>query len=105
VVVLSIAQLEDICESQEITLVMHPAVRAALRGYEESFHIGLKCFLKGETDGLFFLPLRNGGHVRLRFAKRTSVGEFSILRIDPEATEALQRIKQAFDGAGTAWSS
>src|SRR5919112_980121 len=72
--VLSFESVEEVCESKSITLVIHPAVRRAVRGYEESFYIGLRCFLKGETDGLYFLPLENGGYERLRFSRRRSSG-------------------------------
>jgi hypothetical protein len=58
--VLSFDSVEEVCESKRITLVVHPAIRRAMRGYEESFYIGLRCFLKGETDGVFFLPLHDG---------------------------------------------
>jgi hypothetical protein len=72
---------------------LHPAIRRAVRGYEESFYIGLRCFLKGETDGLYFLPLESGGYERLRFSRRRSSGGHPILRVEPVATEGLQRIK------------
>ncbi|MFC5483256.1 hypothetical protein [Microvirga aerilata] len=49
---LSFESVEEVCESKSITLVVHPAIRRAVKGYEESFYIGLRCFLKGETDGL-----------------------------------------------------
>ena len=55
---LSFESVEEVCESKSITLVLHPAIRRAVKGYEESFYIGLRCFLKGESDGLYFLPLQ-----------------------------------------------
>ena len=61
---LSFESVEEVCESKSITLVVHPAIRRAVKGYEESFYIGLRCFLKGASDGLF-LPLQDGGYVRL----------------------------------------
>jgi hypothetical protein len=70
--VLSLDAVEDLCESTRTTLVIHPVIRRAVRGYEESFYIGLRCFLRGETDGLYFLPLPGGDYVRLLFSKRTS---------------------------------
>jgi hypothetical protein len=91
--VLSFESVEEVCESKSITLVLHPAIRRAVRGYEESFYIGLRCFLKGETDGLYFLPLESGGYERLRFSRRRSSGGHPILRVEPVATEGLQRIK------------
>jgi hypothetical protein len=96
--VLSFESVEEVCESKRITLVVHPAIRRAMRGYEESFYIGLRCFLKGETDGVFFLPLPDGGYVRLVFSRRRSAGGHPILRVDPLASEGLQRIKVAVNG-------
>jgi hypothetical protein len=96
--VLSFDSVEEICESKRITLVVHPAIRRAMRGYEESFSIGLRCFLKGETDGVFFLPLYDGGYVRLVFSQRRSAGGHPILRVDPLSSEGLQRIKVAVNG-------
>jgi hypothetical protein len=96
--VLSFDSVEEVCESKRITLVVHPAIRRAMRGYEESFYIGLRCFLKGETDGVFFLPLPDGGYVRLRFSQRRSAGGHPILRVDPLTSEGLQRIKVAVNG-------
>jgi hypothetical protein len=93
--VLSIDAVEDVCESKSITLVVHPAIRRAVRGYEESFYIGLRCFLKGESDGIFFLPLQDGGYVRLAFSQRHSSGGHPILRVDPLSSEGLDRIKAA----------
>jgi hypothetical protein len=93
--VLSFESVEEICESKSITLVVHPAIRRAMTGYEESFYIGLRCFLKGETDGIFFLPLHDGGYVRLAFSRRYSSGGHPILRVDPLSSEGLDRIKAA----------
>ena len=95
---LSFESVEEVCESKRITLVVHPAIRRAMRGYEESFYIGLRCFLKGETDGVFFLPLHDGGYVRLVFSQRRSAGGHPILRVDPLCSEGLQRIKVAVNG-------
>ena len=92
---LSFESVEEVCESKSITLVVHPAIRRAVRGYEESFYIGLRCFLKGESDGIFFLPLQNGGYVRLTFSQRHSSGGLPILRVDPLTSEGLDRIKAA----------
>jgi hypothetical protein len=91
--VLSFDVVEDVCESKRTTLVVHPAIRRALKGYEESFYVGLRCFFAGETDGLYFLPLRSGGYVRLGFSKRVSSGGHNLLRIDPLTSEGLGRIK------------
>ena len=55
---LSFEGVEEVCGSKSITLVVHPAIRRAVKGYEESFYIGLRCFLKGETDGVYFFPFR-----------------------------------------------
>lgn len=94
---LSFKTVEEVCESKSITLVLHPAIRRAVEGYEESFYIGLRCFLKGESDGVFFLPIRDGGYVRLVFSQRYSSGGHPILRVDPLNSEGLQRIKMALD--------
>jgi hypothetical protein len=93
--VLSFENVEEVCESKRITLVVHPAIRRAVKGYEESFYIGLRCFLKGESDGIYFLPLQDGSYVRLRFSQRRSSGGHPILRVDPVSPEGLQRIKTA----------
>ena len=90
---LSFDAVEDVCERARTTLVIHPAIRRAVKGYEESFYIGLRCFLRGETDGLYFLPLKSGGYVRLLFSKRLSRGGYAIVRVDPVSREALQRIR------------
>ncbi len=92
---LSFESVEEVCESKSITLVVHPAIRRAVKGYEESFYIGLRCFLKGETDGIFFLPLQDGGYVRLSFSQRYSPGGHPILRVDPLSSEGPDRIKVA----------
>jgi hypothetical protein len=94
--VLSFDAVEEACESKRTTLVIHPVIRRAIKGYEESFYVGLRCFLAGETDGLFFLPLPSGGYVRLVFSKRVSPGGYNLLRIDSLSGEGLVRIKAAF---------
>jgi hypothetical protein len=96
--VLSFDAVEDVCESTRTTLVIHPAIRRAVRGYEEGFYVGLRCFLAGETDGLFFLPLRGGGYVRLVFSKRSSAGGCNLLRIDPLTSDGLVQIKASLNG-------
>jgi hypothetical protein len=93
--VLSFESVEEVCESKSITLVVHPAIRRAVKGYEESFYIGLRCFLKGESDGVYFLPLQDGGYVRLMFSQRQSSGGHPILRVDPITPDGLPRIKSA----------
>jgi hypothetical protein len=100
--VLSFDAVEDLCESTRTTLVIHPAVRQAMRGYEESFYIGMRCFLHGETDGLYFLPLGSGGYVRLLFSKRVSPGGHNILRVEPTTKQGLSRIKSSVNGLDTA---
>jgi hypothetical protein len=99
--VLSFNAIEEVCESRQTTLVIHPAVRRALGGYEESFHVGLRAFLAGGSDGLYFLPLPTGGYVRLVFSKRVSSGGYRLLRVDPLTTEGLQQIKASLDAVGT----
>ena len=98
---LSFDAVEEVCESKQTTLVLHPAIRRAIKGYEESFYIGLRCFLSGESDGLFYLPLRSGGYVRLVLSKRSSAGGHNILRVDPLTTEGLSRIKMSLKDLGT----
>ena len=90
---LSIDAVEEVCESRQTTLVIHPAIRRAIKGYGESFYVGLRCFLAGESDGLYFLPLQGAGYVRLIFSKRVSPGGHNLLRIDPLTKEGLARIK------------
>lgn len=85
--------VEEACERKNITLVIHPAILQAMKGYEESFYIGLRCFLNGEAEGVYFLPLQNGGYVRLVFSRRWSSGGHPILRVDPLTRDCLQRIK------------
>jgi hypothetical protein len=89
---LNLISLETACEAEGITLVMHPAVRSAVRRYEVSFYIGASTFLRGESDGLYFLPLENG-YVRLRLSTRISPMGHPILRIDPSTVDGLARIK------------
>ena len=96
---LSFDAVEDVCERARTTLVIHPAIRRAVRGYEESFYIGLRCFLRGETDGLYYLPLRRSGYVRLRFSKRLSPRGYAIVRVDPLSREALHRVKRDLESA------
>jgi hypothetical protein len=103
--VLSFDAVEEVCESKHTTLVIHPTIRRAVKGYEESFYVGLRCYLAGETDGLYFLPLPAGGYVRLLFSKRVSVGDHKILRIDPLTKEGLARIKASLDDTGRAGST
>jgi hypothetical protein len=98
--VLSFDAVEDVCDSKHTTLVIHPTIRRAVKGYEESFYVGLRCFLAGETDGLYFLPLPTGSYVRLLFSKRVSAGGYKILRIDPLTKEGLARIKASLDASG-----
>ena len=92
---MSLDAVEDLCESMRTTLVVHPVIRGAVKGYEESFYIGLRCFSGEETDGLYFLPLPSGDYVRLLFSKRRSPQGYDILRVDALSREALQRIKRA----------
>jgi hypothetical protein len=97
--VLSFENVEEVCESKNISLVLHPVVRRSVAGYEESFYVGLKSFLKGESDGLYYLPLQNGGYERLVFSKRRSAGGHPILRVDAVTDEGLRRIKESlYDG-------
>ena len=90
---LTIAAVEKACEANSITLVIHPAVRRAVGPYQESFYIGVCSYLRGESDGLHFLPVTGGGLVPLRFSRRASANGFPILRIDPVAADGLARLK------------
>ena len=90
---LTISGIEDVCDAKGITLVMHPAVRRAVKAYEESFYIGAYSYLRDGTDGLYFLPLASGGHVRLQFSKRFSPRGHAILRVEPVGSGALDRIR------------
>jgi hypothetical protein len=98
--VLSFEAVEEVCESKPTTLVIHPAIRRAIRGYEESFYVGLRCYLAGESDGMYLLPLNGGGYVRLIFSKRVSFGGHNLLRIDPLTKEGLARIKTSLGQSG-----
>lgn len=93
---LTISDIEETCEAQGITLVVHPVIRRALGGYEESFYIGAACFLRGESDGVFFLPL-DQSYVQLRFVKRRSAGGNPILRLDSPSPKAMAAIKRAVE--------
>jgi hypothetical protein len=90
----TLSAIEDGCDRKEVSLVVHPAIRNAIKDYEDSFYVGVRCFLAGEGDGVFFLPLRTGGYVRLLFSKRCSAGGYAILRLDPMRGEDLARIKR-----------
>jgi hypothetical protein len=95
--VVSFHAVEEVCESKRTTLVIHPTIRRAIKGYEESFYVGLRCFLAGESDGLYFLPLQGAGYVRLVFSRRVSSGGHNLLRIDPLTKEGLAQIKASLD--------
>jgi hypothetical protein len=87
--------VEEVCEERDITLVIHPAIRNALTGFEEEFSIPAAAFLQGEGRAAFFLPLQGEGDVKLVFSLRYSAGEHLILRIDPARPDGLPRIKEA----------
>jgi hypothetical protein len=87
--------VEEVCQGRDITLVIHPAVRKALTGYEEEFSILASAFLQGEGRAAFFLPLPDGGDVKLVFSLRYSAGEHLILRVEPARSDGLSRIKDA----------
>ncbi len=87
--------LEGVCEGRDITLVVHPAIRKALTGFEEAFSIPAAAFLKGHGPTAYFLPLQGGGDVKPVFSLRYSAGEHLILRVDPARPEGLIRIKEA----------
>ena len=87
--------VEEVCEEREITLVVHPAIRTALTGFEEEFSIPAAAFLQGEGRAAFFLPLPGGGDVKLVFSLRYSAGEHLILKVEPGRPDGLSRIKEA----------
>ncbi len=91
---LGVTDIEEVCEAKSITLVMHPVIRTAVKRYAESFYIGACCYLRGETNGLYFLPLDSGGYVRLKFSKRRSSGGHPILRVDPNSPGGLDQIRR-----------
>jgi hypothetical protein len=92
--------VEEVCEEREITLVVHPAIRKALRGFEEEFSVPAAAFLRGDGRAAYFLPLPGGGDVKLVFSLRYSPGEYLILRVEPEREDGLVRIKEAVHIAG-----
>jgi hypothetical protein len=92
---LGISEIEEACEAKGITLVIHPTIRRVVQRYPEGFYVGARCFLRGETNGLFFLPLNSRGHVRLRFSQRRSPGGHPILRVDPVSPGGLNQIRRA----------
>ena len=87
--------VEEVCQERDITLVIHPAIRKALLGFEEDFSAPAASFLRGEGRAAYFLPLQGGGDVKLVFSLRYSAGEHLILRVDTGRPEGLVRIKQA----------
>ena len=88
--------VEVVCQERDITLVIHPAIRTALVGFEEDFSIPAAAFLQGGGRAAYFLPLQGGGDVKLVFSfLRYSAGEHLILRVDPARPEGLARIKEA----------
>ena len=90
-----LSPVEEVCRERDITLVIHPAIRKALIGYEEDFSIPAAAFLQGEGRAAYFLPLQGGGDVKIVFSLRSSAGGHLILRIDPARPEGLARIKDA----------
>ncbi len=87
--------IEKVCAERDITLVIHPAIRKALIGFEEEFSCPAAAFLQGAGRAAYFLPLQGGGDVKLVFSLRYSAGEHLILRVDTARPEGLDRIKQA----------
>ncbi len=87
--------VEEVCAEREITLVIHPAIRVALAGWEEEFSTRAAAFLKGRGHAAYYLPLYGGGDVKLVFSLRYSAGEHLILRIDTAWPNGLPRIQEA----------
>ena len=90
---LTIDDIEESCARRRMTLVLHPAIRRAIRGYEESLQIGLRAFLEDEAEARFYLPVEGGGYAQLAFSTRRSPSGHLILRIDPRDPAELKRIK------------
>ncbi len=86
--------VEEACQGRDITLVIHPAIRKALIGYEDEFSVPAAAFLQGEGRAAYFLPLQGGGDVKLVFSLRYSAGEHLILRVDTARPEGMHRIKE-----------
>ena len=86
--------VEAACGERDISLVVHPAIRKALTGFEEEFSIPAAAFLQGEGRAAFFLPLAGGGDVKLVFSLRYSAGEHLILRVETARPEGLARVKE-----------
>jgi hypothetical protein len=93
--------VEEVCEEREITLVVHPAIRTALRGFEGAFSMPAAAYLQGDARAVYFLPLAGGGDVKLVFALRYSAGEHLILRVEPEREDGLARVKEAVHKSAT----
>ena len=87
--------VEEVCEEREITLLIHPAIRKALRGFEEAFSLPAAALLRGDGRVAYFLPLPGGGDVKLVFSLRYSAGEHLMLRVEPARPDGLHRIKEA----------
>ncbi len=87
--------VEETCEERDITLMVHPAIRKALTGYEDEFSTSAAGFLKGQGSAAYFLPLLGGGDVKLVFSLRHSAGDHLILRVEPARPDGLSRIKEA----------
>ena len=96
---LSFHAIEDVCEKYRTALVIHPDIRRAIRGSEKSFYLSLCCFLKGEANGVYSLPLQTGGYELLIFSKRRSAGGYYLLRIDPVRLDGRARIKASLIGS------
>ena len=86
--------VEEVCKGKNITLVIHPAIRKALIGYEDEFAVPAAAFLQGQGQAAYFLPLQGGGDVKLVFSLRYSAGEHLILRVDTARPEGMHRIKE-----------
>ena len=96
---MTIDDIEESCARRRMTLVLHPAIRQAIRGYEESLQVGLKAYLQDESEALFFLPVEGNGYVQLAFSTRRSPIGHLILRIDPLDPAELRRIKLSLPAA------
>ena len=56
----TLSAIEDGCDRKEVTLVLHPAIRRAIKDFEDSFYIGVRCFLPARVMASFSFPCERG---------------------------------------------
>ena len=52
----TLSTIEDECDCKEVTLVLHPAIRSAIKEFEDSFYIGVRCFSPAKVMTSFSFP-------------------------------------------------